>query len=328
MKNEMDTTTKSLALRVLAREDDAGDIMRLRLGMQDGAPLPPFTAGAHIDILVPQTSPPLWRQYSLCGDVADLSQYEIGILKDPVSRGGSLALHEHIRPGMTLQAEGPRNLFPLAEASGRSLLFGGGIGITPMLAMARRLHALGQDFTLHYCTRTAAKTAFRQDLEAAPFRAQVKFHHDDGLPAQRLDLATDLPAPDGTTQIYVCGPTGFMDWVITSAQARGYTSAMIHREYFSAEVDKSGDIFEVEARASGVTVSVGPQDSIAKALARVGVKIPVKCEEGVCGTCVTVVLEGTPDHRDKFLTDDEREANEEICTCCSRALSARLVLDV
>lgn len=328
MKTPMDTNTAKLALTVLARDDDAGDIMRLRLGAADGAALPPFTAGAHIDIQVPETSPPLWRQYSLCGDMEDLRQYEIGILKDPASRGGSVALHDHVQPGMTLLAEGPRNLFPLADESGRSLLFGGGIGITPMLAMARRLHALGQDFTLHYCTRAAAKTAFRQDLENAAFHDQVKFHHDDGPPAQRLDLARDLPAPDGTTHIYVCGPTGFMDWVITSAQARGYAPGMIHREYFSADIDKSGESFEVEARASGVTVHVGPQDSIAKALARAGVKIPVKCEEGVCGTCVTSVLEGIPDHRDKFLTDEEREANEEICTCCSRALSARLVLDV
>lgn len=328
MSSDMTKANPPLTLTVRKREDDAGDVMRLHLASETGARLPAFTAGAHIDIQIPDTSPPLWRQYSLCGDVTDLSQYEIGILKDPASRGGSTALHEHVRPGMTLLVEGPRNLFPLEETATRSILFGGGIGITPMLAMARRLHALGKAFTLHYCTRTAAKTAFRADLETAPFHASVALHHDDGPAEQRLDLDRDLPAFDGTTHIYVCGPTGFMDWIIASAQARGYGPGMIHREYFSAVTDKSGDSFEVEARASGVTVTVGPQDSIAKALARVGVKIPVKCEEGVCGTCLTPVLEGTPDHRDKFLTDEERADNLDICTCCSRALSPRLVLDV
>ncbi len=324
----MNAEATALALVVLDRQDDAGNIMRLRLASVNGTALPPFAAGAHIDVQVPGERSPLWRQYSLCSDPADPGQYEIGILKDLASRGGSLALHERVRAGMTLMAEGPRNHFPLDETAERTLLFGGGIGITPILAMARRLHALGKEFTLHYCTRTAAGTAFRADLETAPFNGQVRLHHDDGPQEQRLDLARDLPPPDGTTHIYVCGPSGFMDWVISSAEARGYAPATIHREYFSAEVDSSGDGFEVEARASGVTVTVGPEDTIAKALARVGIKIPVKCEEGVCGTCLTSVLEGVPDHRDKFLTDEEREANEDICTCCSRAFSARLVLDV
>lgn len=324
----MSKSSVPLNLTVRQREDDVGDIMRLRLVSQDGAPLPAFTAGAHIDIQVPGISPPLWRQYSLCSDVTDLSQYEIGILKDPASRGGSKTLHELIRTGAPLLAEGPRNLFPLEESATHSILFGGGIGITPMLAMAKRLHALGKDFTLHYCTRTKANTAFRADLESAPFHAQVRFHHDDGPPTQRLNLEQDLPTATAATHVYVCGPSGFMDWVIAGAEARGYGSDKIHREYFSAEIDQSGESFEVEARASGVTVTVGPQDSIAKALARAGVKIQVKCEEGVCGTCLTPVLDGIPDHRDKFLTDEERAANEDICACCSRALTSKLVLDV
>ncbi len=324
----MNTGVREIALIVSDRQDEAGNIMRLRLASADGTPLPPFAAGAHIDVQVPGESSSLWRQYSLCGDPTNTEQYEIGILKDPASRGGSMALHERVCVGMMLTAEGPRNHFPLDETANRTLLFGGGIGITPMLSMAKRLHALGSPFTLHYCTRTEAGTAFRVDLETAPFSGLVRFHHDDGPQEQRLDLSRDLPPPDGATHIYVCGPAGFMDWVISSAEARGYAPATIHREYFSAKIDSSGDSFEVEARASGVTVTVGPEDTIARALARVGVKIPVKCEEGVCGTCLTSVLQGVPDHRDKFLTEEEREANEDICTCCSRAIGARLVLDV
>lgn len=324
----MNADARGIVLMVRDRQDDAGNIMRLRLASADGMPLPQFAAGAHIDVQVPGEGSAVWRQYSLCSDPADTEQYEIGILKDPASRGGSIALHERVRVGTMLTAEGPRNHFPLDETAERTLLFGGGIGITPMLSMAKRLHALGSEFTLHYCTRTAAGTAFRADLETAPFSRHVRLHHDDGPQEQRLDLARDLPPPDGATHIYVCGPSGFMDWVISCAEACGYAPATIHREYFSAKIDSSGDSFEVEARESGVTVTVGPKDTIARALARVGVKIPVKCEEGVCGTCLTSVLQGIPDHRDKFLTDEEREANEDICTCCSRAIGARLVLDV
>ncbi|MGE4481937.1 PDR/VanB family oxidoreductase [Acidocella sp.] len=324
----MDANQPMHRLVVLKRQDDAGNIMRLRLGAVDASPLPAFGAGAHLDILVPGQDAPLWRQYSLSSDPADTSFYEVGILKDPASRGGSLALHEHVVEGMSLLTEGPRNHFPLEEQADFTVLIAGGIGITPILAMARRLSALGRAFMLHYCTRSAAGTAFLDDLAGAPFRNHVVFHHDDLPSTQRFDPARDMPAPASGVHLYVCGPAGFMDWIIAAAQARGYANANIHREYFAATLETGGESFEVEARASGVTVTVGPDDTITKALARAGVKIEVKCEEGVCGTCVTTVLEGTPDHRDKFLTEDERASGEEICACCSRACGARLVLDV
>jgi ferredoxin len=215
-----------------------------------------------------------------------------------------------------------------AFTKSHSVLVGGGIGVTPMLAMAQRLHRLGRSFTLHYCTRSSSVTAFATMIAGSPWAEQVVFHHDDQGEDQRLDLGRDLPVPAASTHVYVCGPQGFMDWVIAGAKRAGHTAGNIHREYFSAEVDTAGASFEVEARSSGVTVTVHPDDTIAKALARAGVKIEVKCEEGVCGTCVTDVLEGTPDHRDKFLTEDEREEGEIICTCCSRCKSKKLVLDL
>nr|WP_210422053.1 PDR/VanB family oxidoreductase [Rhizobium sp. ACO-34A] len=224
--------------------------------------------------------------------------------------------------------EGPRNHFPLTETAERTVLLGGGIGITPMLAMAQRLHKLGRDFKLHYCTRSADVTAFRDLIGQAPWAANVIFHFDDQAPEQRLNLARDLPEAAQGTHLYVCGPQGFMDWVIGAAEAAGHAPSNVHREYFSADVDVSGADFEVVAERSGVMVTVGPDDTIAKALARAGVKIEVKCEEGVCGTCVTDVLEGEPDHRDKFLTQDEREEGTMICACCSRACGSRIVLDV
>lgn len=317
-----------MELTVIDRIEEPGNILRLRLARADGAPLPPATPGAHLDLHLVAPGLDLWRQYSLCSDCAQTGHYEIGVLRDPNSRGGSEAVHRLARPGAVFRVEGPRNHFPLDETAGRSVLIGGGIGITPMLAMAQRLHALGRPFTLHYCTRSEPLTAFRAMIAAAPWAAQVVFHHDDRDAGQRLDLTRDLPPPAADSHIYVCGPQGFMDWVIGTAEAAGHRPANVHREYFSAEVDTTGTSFEVVAQRSGLTVTVGPEDTIARALARAGVKIEVKCEEGVCGTCVTDVLDGTPDHRDKFLTEDEREEGTMICACCSRACSKTLVLDL
>ncbi|WP_353475818.1 PDR/VanB family oxidoreductase (plasmid) [Salipiger sp. H15] len=316
---------QSMTLTVSERLDDRGDIARIRLVPADGAPLAGFTAGAHLDLYLPELD--LWRQYSLCSDPAERGHYEIGVLKDPNSRGGSVAVHAAAVPGATLKVEGPRNHFPLAEEASFSVLLGGGIGVTPMIAMARRLHALERDFVLHYCTRSAEVTAFHDDLRAAPFADKVRFHFDDQAPEQKLDLARDVPAPAAGVHIYVCGPQGFMDWVIGTTEAAGHATANVHREYFSADVDLTGNSFEVEARRSGLTVTIGEDETIAKVLARHGVKIEVKCEEGVCGTCVTDVLEGEIEHRDEFLTDEEREDGDQICACCSRG-RGRLVLDI
>ena len=312
--------TDTMTLTVTERLDDRGDIARLRL---EGRDLPPFTAGAHLDLFLPEFDG--WRQYSICSDPAARGFYEIAVLRDPASRGGSEAVHATALPGRSFTVAGPRNHFPLVEDATTSVLLGGGIGITPMLAMAHRLHALGRDFTLHYCTRGRAVTAFADLLAAAPFADRVVLHHDDAGDDQRLDPARDLPPPAPGTHLYVCGPQGFMDWVIGAAEAAGHRN--VHREYFGAEVDPTGDSFEIEARASGRTLTVGPADTIARVLAAAGIKVEVKCEEGVCGTCVTDVIAGEIDHRDRFLTEEERADGDQICVCCSRG-RGRLVLDI
>ncbi|QOL79521.1 PDR/VanB family oxidoreductase [Pseudooceanicola spongiae] len=317
-------TTETLTLTIAERLDDKGDIMRLTLSDPTGAPLPAVTAGAHIDVLVATDSETMWRQYSLAGDPADRAVWQLGILKEPASRGGSVALHDIARKGAELRITGPRNHFGLVEAD-KTYLFGGGIGVTPMLAMAHELHAKGAPFELHYCTRSADRTAFDDVLSTAPFADSIHLHHDD---ADSKFSAEALPDAAPGTHLYICGPEGFMSWLIGEAEARGHATNHIHREYFSADVDITGDTFEVEARASGLTVTVGEGESIVTALARVGVSVEVKCEEGICGTCLTDVIEGEPDHRDHFLTDDEKADNSEMCLCCSRANSARLVLDI
>ncbi|WP_376870694.1 PDR/VanB family oxidoreductase [Albirhodobacter sp. R86504] len=320
------TPSNTLTLTVSNRIDDLGDIMRIDL--VGDAPLPPVTAGAHIDLAVDTPDGPVWRQYSLCGDPKDQSRWELGILRDPASRGGSTALHAGLTVGTRVTVEGPRNHFPLAESAHSTVLFGGGIGVTPMLAMAWELHARAADFTLHYATRSADRTAFLDLIATLPFRNKIVLHHDDSDKYAPIDPARDIPAADQHTHLYICGPLGFMEWIIAAAEAQGHAARNIHREYFAADVDTTGESFVVECAQSKITVRVGPDDTIAKALARAGVKIEVKCEEGICGTCVTDVIEGDIDHRDHFLTEEERADMDQICACCSRGCGPKLVLDI
>lgn len=318
-------SSANFSVLVQHRQVQGGNIAVLDLVRPDGQPLPAFDAGAHIDV---HLAPDLVRQYSLCSDPADASRYRLGVLRDPASRGGSAAVFERVQVGDTLTISAPRNHFPLAADAAHSVLVGGGIGITPMLAMAYALHAAGQSFELHYCARSQDAAAFVEELTHAPFAAAVHLHFDDAPPAQRLDVPQLVANAPAHTHVYVCGPTGFMDWVLGQAQQAGVAASHLHREYFGATADTSGAGFEVVAAASGKTVQIAEGESIVEGLQRIGIKVEVSCLEGVCGTCVCTVLEGECDHRDVYLTDEEKADNDQIMTCCSRAKSARLVLDI
>ncbi|WP_434694901.1 oxidoreductase [Pseudomonas sp. Z1-14] len=313
-------------LKVIRRFDSGGGIIRIRFVSEDSAGLVPFEAGAHLSIYLPDIE--AWRQYSICSDPCELDFYEIAVLKDPKSRGGSVLVHATAVEGAVFDVEGPNNNFPLDESAECSMLFGGGIGITPMIAMAARLKELGKKFKLHYFSRSEENAAFVDDLRGAYEPENIFFHFGGREAAQKLDLFRDLPAPTTTTHCYICGPQGFIDWIITAVKQAGYPNGNIHREYFSADVTYSGNSFDVECANSGVTVTIGPDDTIARVLAKVGIKVDVMCEEGVCGTCMTNVIEGEIDHRDQFLTDEERREGALICVCCSRANSPKLVLDI
>ncbi|MGK8705873.1 PDR/VanB family oxidoreductase [Metapseudomonas otitidis] len=318
-------TEQVLNLVVRKRQEQGEGVVILDLADPMGRSLPNFEAGAHIDI---HLKPGLVRQYSLCGDPANAAVYRLGVLRDPASRGGSVAVHELLTEGASVSVGMPRNLFPLAAGASRSILIGGGIGITPMIAMAHQLTAQDSPFELHYCGRSRHRTAFLDELASADFAACVRTHFDDEGDAQKLDLPTVLGQPGAGVHVYVCGPSGFMDWVIDGARKAGYAEEHIHREYFQVEVDVSGDSFEVVAQRSGKSVQVAEGQSIIDALATVGIKVEISCEQGVCGTCLCDVLEGEPDHRDVYLTDDEKAANDQILVCCSRAKSKKLVLDI
>ncbi|PPE65139.1 PDR/VanB family oxidoreductase [Caldimonas caldifontis] len=323
----MSTAPASLRVKVARKTVEAEGICSFELVSADGRPLPAFSAGSHIDV---HLSGGLVRQYSLCNDAAETHRYLIGVLKDPASRGGSRAMHEQVVEGDELTISPPRNHFALAHDAKRHLLLAGGIGVTPLLCMAERLAATGGVFHMHYCTRSRARTAFASRIEASAFAAQVQFHHDDGPPEQQFQLDAVLAGADDHTHLYVCGPKGFMDAVLGAARARGWPEARLHYEFFSAEpVSTAGDrAFEVVLASSGRVVPVPADQSVVKALAACGVDVMVSCEQGVCGTCLTRVLEGEIDHRDVYLTPEEQAAGDQFTPCCSRAKSARLVLDL
>jgi len=317
-----------LPVRVARKAVEALDICSFELVAADGQPLPAFSAGAHLDVQVPGG---LTRQYSLCNAPHETHRYLIGVLRDAASRGGSAAMHDRVREGDVLTIGAPKNHFPLAPQARRHLLLAGGIGITPILCMAEQLAASGADFALHYSTRSRERTAFHDRLRASAFAERVAFHFDDGEAAQRLDLAALLAAPQAGTHLYVCGPRGYIDAVLAGARAHGWPEAQLHREYFAGgdAAPAAGDTaFEVQLASTGRVIAVPADRTVVQALAAAGVEVQTSCEQGVCGTCLTRVLAGTPEHRDLYLTPEEQAANDQFTPCCSRARSARLVLDL
>ncbi len=314
-------------LRVVARVRETEDIVMFDLADPAGQDLPPFTAGAHIDI---EAGPGLTRQYSLLNDPAERHRYQIGILKDPHSRGGSIAMHG-IQAGDFVSVTGPRNHFPQHPAPHFALLLAGGIGVTPLLSMARQCYREGQDFTLHYCARAAAQAAFLPLLRSCGFAEHVNFHFDNEGDAQRLDINAVLAALPPDAHVYVCGPGGFMAWCLDAAAAAGIAEERLHREYFKAAepaITATDAAFQVQLGAGGRVLDIPADASILTILRANGVEVPASCESGVCGTCLTGVLAGTPDHRDCYLTKAERAAGDVIMPCCSRAASPLLVLDI
>lgn len=317
----------TLQVRVERKRNEALDICTFELVSADGQALPAFSAGSHIDVELPGG---ITRQYSLCNEAGETHRYLIGVLKDPNSRGGSRAIHEQVKEGDRLTISAPRNHFALAHAANHSILFAGGIGITPILCMAERLAVVGESFEMHYCTRTRDRSAFFDRIQASSFAANVQFHFDDGGVEQKLNAGTLLATPAAGVHLYVCGPKGFMDAVLSTARANGWPEDQLHFEFFSAEPVKSESDrgFEVKLASSGRVVIVSKDQTVVQALEDAGVSVLTSCEQGVCGTCLTRVLEGEPDHRDMYLSLEEHARNDQFLPCCSRAKSARLVLDL
>lgn len=312
-------------VQVLQRKDEANGIISLDLHTLDGSELPLFSAGAHIDV---RMSSGVVRQYSLCNDAAERHRYRLGVLLADESRGGSRAVHDELHEGVSLSVSAPRNLFPLVDESRSVCLIAGGIGITPLLSMAHTLAREGRAFEFHVCVRDASRLSFREELQQWGERVQVHLNDSNDAATPAFDPSRDIGDYQVGRFIYTCGPAGFMDFVRQSALAQGWPEDAIRMEHFVADVAKTGDGFSVEARKSGAVVQVPAGQSIAEALQAAGIEVPMSCEQGICGMCVTAVLEGTPDHRDMYFTEGEKAANDRMTLCCSRSKGAHLVLDI
>jgi ferredoxin-NADP reductase len=327
------TTTVTLATaeleteaRVAAKREAADGVVALTLRGADDRPLPAWEAGAHVDLVLGGAPT---RQYSLCGDPADHTAYRLGVLRDADGRGSSRFVHDRLAVGDAVRVRGPRNNFPV-HPSPRYLFLAGGIGITPLLPMIRAAEAAGADWRLVYGGRRRASMAFLDELAQYGERVSVRPQDETGL----LDLDSLLGTPEADTLVYCCGPEALLAAVEQRCAAGtpgGWPRGSLHVERFAPRPQDGtapDEAFEVVLQRSDVTVTVPPDRSILSVVEEAGVGVLSSCAEGTCGTCETAVLAGTPDHRDSVLSDEEREANDCMMICVSRARTDRLVLDL
>lgn len=317
-------STAALDLVLAESAPAAEDIRVLRFTRADGAPLPGFSPGAHLVLWGRRMDgAPAARAYSLVGDPRERAAYAIAVLRQ--GRDGVSAWLHALAPGMPVQAEAPRNDFALIPAARDHLLIAGGIGITPILAMARDLAARGADFTLHYAARSPERMAFRPDLRGI---AGTRLTTWLGSAGERLDIPAAIGPWRAGRHLYVCGPRGMIAAARAAALAQGWPSGAIHAEAFGAIRGVAERGFTVELAQSRRSIEVGPQESILDRLLAAGVAPGFDCRRGECGACLTRVLAGTPDHRDTCLTEAERAAGEFMAVCVSRSNGERLVLDL
>lgn len=314
-----------LPVAVTRIADEAIAIRSFELRSTNGAALPPFTAGAHIEVHLPGG---VIRSYSLCNDPAERDRYVIAVLREEDGRGGSRHLHDLLKVGDVLTISAPRNHFPLAGREARfHLLLAGGIGVTPMIAMISELERTGAPWRLHYCTRNRERTAFAAVLGPHIESGKVVLHHDQGDPSRGLDIKTLLSGFEIGTHLYYCGPPGFMR--ACGECLEPWPPHAVHREYFSGAglaADTASDApFEIKLSKSGKILVVPPAKSIVDVLRENGCSVETDCSEGYCGTCITRYLSGAPVHRDTVLSEKERKSY--VMVCCARA-KGRLELDL
>ena len=316
----MTNMLRSARIRSIAYE--APGVLSFCLTCPGGHDFPAYSPGAHIDLHLPNG---IARSYSLIGAPQRFDVYEIGVARERDSRGASRWLHECARPGDLIKITNPRNHFGLAEDISHSLLIGGGIGITPLIGMAERLHQLGRSFKLYFCARSRADAAFADRLSRLSARVEAVFSREPV--GRRLDLAAVVNAAPADAHLYCCGPAGMIEaFEIASADR---PDSHLHLERFTAAQDKAIEGgFVVELARSGMTIPIAAGKSILDCVIEAGVDVNWSCIQGVCGSCETKVLAGTPDHRDAILSPDERAAGKTMMICCSGATSERLTLDL
>ncbi|MEN0015584.1 MAG: PDR/VanB family oxidoreductase [Solirubrobacteraceae bacterium] len=311
-------------LVVDARTELVPGIVALTLRDPAGGELPQWQPGSHIDLVLGDD---LVRQFSLCGDPADRSAFRVAVLREDDGRGGSVAVHETLRPGTTVRSRGPRNHFAF-EIAPRYRFIAGGIGITPILPMVRAAAAAGAEWSLAYAGKSAGGMAFAEEL-AAEFPERVRVF--ESATTGRMDVTAELADPDGVTDIYCCGPEALMGAVELAAAEAGWPAGALHLERFvPRELGEPvwKESFLVDLLLSGHTVTVDPGQSVLDAVRGTGALVLSSCEEGTCGTCETPLLEGAVEHRDSLLTPEEQAAGDRMMICVSRAACPRIVLEL
>jgi len=314
--------TSSLKLSVTAIEDIAPSLRHVRLAAADGKPLPPTGTGAHVLLSLPGLDRVHRNAYSLINAPGSRHGYDIIVRRVPVSRGGSAAVHDRLTVGDVLEAQPPGNLFAPVRNAKHHLMIAGGIGITPFLSYLQDMGVRQVGCSLHVCCRESEKEVFNPWL---PENANVKFHWD--AEGHRLDIAALLARQPVGTHLYVCGPSDLNEAVLQAAKTAGWPENQVHTEHFGG-ASSTGKAFEVVLQKSGLRVSVGEDESLLEALERAGASPLCLCRGGACGVCVTRLLEGEPEHRDHYLSPEEKASGQSIMPCVSRARSPQLVLDL
>jgi ferredoxin-NADP reductase len=311
-----------LALRVVGIEYGGIQTNLYRFARADGGTLPAAAAGSHVTL---NLSSGISRQYSLIVPGDAPTDYLIGVKREEQGRGGSAFIHDQFRVGDIVDVLPPQNNFPLDEGTGPALLIGGGIGVTPIIAMATRLQELGRSYDMFAAFRSDHHAILTGLLDKIP---DVTVHLDEATGAF-FPMAETVAAAPRDAHLYCCGPSPMIEKFLECARMDGRDENLVHVEFFAAndEAATEGN-FVVELAQSGLSLEIPPGKSILEAVRDAGVSVPSSCEQGVCAACETKVLEGVPDHRDAVLSASERKAGKSMMICCSGSLSKRLVLDL
>lgn len=315
-------------VRVVQMRYEATEIFSYFLRPVDGSDLPSVEPGSHVDV---HLSGGLMRSYSLSNGAGDDGAYRLTVARDANSTGGSTYMHNVLRVGQIVEISDPRNNFALTEDAPFTLIFAGGIGVTPFVPMARRLNALGRPWRLHYAVRTPDRAALLDELQAlaAEGLGEVAPNYDEIPGGRMLDLGGLIAGAPAGTHLYCCGPAGMLEAFRRLADEAGVPAGRVHFEYFSSNVENATEGgFTVVLAKTGIEVVVPQGQTILHAINDAGGNVSFSCEEGVCGACETRVIEGLPDHRDMILTDQERIESKTMMICCSGSKSERLVLDL
>ncbi|MFV0576900.1 MAG: PDR/VanB family oxidoreductase [Vibrio sp.] len=338
-------------VKVVDKIKEAIGVESLILAPINNQPLPEFKAGAHIDVNLANG---LTRQYSLChspsnhlpsnfspssfspssfspsnfspSNIGDT--YQIAVLLDEHSRGGSSYIHEQLQIGDIVHISEPKNLFELELNATKHVLFAGGIGITPLLSMAYFLNEQGANFELHYSAKSKDKAAFYSALKQSEFSNHVFFYLS--AEEKRLNVQHILEDTDPNAHLYVCGPENYIEYIFQTAKQMNWPDNQLHREFFqiSAEDSSNNEAFQIYLSNSNLTLDIPANSTVLEVLTEAGIDVPFACEQGVCGTCLLRVTDGIPDHRDHYLTPEEQDSNTEFTPCCSRSKTPILSLDL